>query len=739
MNNREHTPHPYGQAYLSPPDPVIAGKYGSWQLIYRVGSCGLAIGGSIRVVTDSDTDWGDPQFIDQHAEDHMTITTSRSSTLASVIEGGYLQRTITITIYQHPMKEDEEIVIHYGDQTQGGPGSRTQTFAEKKRYFKVFVDISGTGTYHEVLNSPFLQVKGGDVSRLSLLAPSITQVGQPFSVTIRALDRFGNPSNTYCGELTFNPMNHTHFQNRKCVLEAKNHGTQRIEGVTIHREGIYRLTLCDEMNGLSCVSNPIRCSNELSSSLFWGDMHGQVKQAEKLTEYFQFARDTSAINFASHQRNDHEISASDWLETIRVVKKFNEPGKFVVFLGYEWSGEPEVGGDHNIIFLDDDQPLRRSGHEMVEDKSDSETDLLHIHDVYTEFRDKNILIIPHVGGRPANLAFHDPQLEPVIEVHSTHGTFEWFLTEAIERGYHVGFIAGSDDYKLRLGGAYPGIGDRRFVRGGLTAVYAPQLTRNAIFNAIKARRCYGTTGARIILKTWVGHYRMGDEYTTSSPPKIGVTVCGTAPLDKVELFRGLQKIYEFPLQTDAQPSQWIQIMWEGASRKSSYSGVLWEGTLTIAPGIIVSPTFMPLDRGDEFYQINEQSINWHTFTCGDRDGLCFKTETEDAELNLHCRSIPLGSIKLGTNRRISAPLHQVDKTMLQTRVKDLTLEPMIIQIGPVDRRLILKRVPQNCNPRDVTFTFLDSHFQSGINAYWVRVTQLDGEMAWSSPIFLKKP
>lgn len=736
MNNQGQNSDSQGQAYITPPDPVIAGTYGSWRLVYRVGSRGIAIGGSIRVVTDSDTDWGDPQFMDQHAEDYMTITTSSPSTLATVIEGGYLQRTLTITIYQNPMKEGETIVIHYGDQTQGGPGSRTQTFAEKKRIFRVFVDTSGTGTYYEVVNSPFLQIQGGDAKQLSLIAPSIVQVGHPFSVIIRALDNFGNPSTTYRGKLTLSLGNHIQFQNRNCIIEPKNSGIQKIEGVTITQDGIYRLKLHDETNELTCLSNPILCSNE-SSSLFWGDLHGQVKQAKKLSEYFQFARDTSVINFASHQRNDHEISTSDWLETRRIVKKYNEPGKFVVFLGYEWSGEPAVGGDHNIIFLNDDQPIRRSGHEMVDDKSDSDSDLLHIQDVYTEFRGQNVLIIPHVGGRPANLAFHNPQLEPVIEVHSTHGTFEWFLTEAMERGYHVGIVAGSDDYKLRLGGAYPGIGDRRFVRGGLTAVYAPQLTRDAIFNAIRAKRCYGTTGARIILKTWAGCHYMGDEFTTSTPPKIGAIVCGTAPIEKVELFRGLQKIYELPPSKNARPSPRIQIQWEGASRKSSYSGVLWKGTITIAPGTIVAPTFLPLDRGDEFYQINKHSISWHTFTCGDRDGFSFRTETEDAELQLHCQSIPLGSIKLGTNRRISAPLHQVDKTTLQVQVKDLTLEPMIIQIGPENRRLILKRMPQNINPQDVTFTFLDSNFPSGINAYWIRVTQIDGEMAWSSPIFIK--
>ena len=56
--------------------------------------------------------------------------------------------------------------------------------------------------------------------------------------------------------------------------------------------------------------------------------------------------------------------------------------------------------------------------------------------------------MPHVGGRYANLEWHDPRLEPVIEVYSEWGEFEWFLNEALERGYQVGFAAAIDQGRL---------------------------------------------------------------------------------------------------------------------------------------------------------------------------------------------------------------------------------------------------------------------------------------------------
>ena len=53
-----------GTARMVQSKPVVAGEFGTWQLVYTVGPAGLATGGSVRIVTDSDTDWGWPQVAD---------------------------------------------------------------------------------------------------------------------------------------------------------------------------------------------------------------------------------------------------------------------------------------------------------------------------------------------------------------------------------------------------------------------------------------------------------------------------------------------------------------------------------------------------------------------------------------------------------------------------------------------------------------------------------------------------
>ena len=53
-----------GTARMVQSKPVVAGEFGTWQLVYTVGPAGLATGGAVRIVTDSDTDWGWPQVAD---------------------------------------------------------------------------------------------------------------------------------------------------------------------------------------------------------------------------------------------------------------------------------------------------------------------------------------------------------------------------------------------------------------------------------------------------------------------------------------------------------------------------------------------------------------------------------------------------------------------------------------------------------------------------------------------------
>jgi hypothetical protein len=729
-----------GSASISPSAPVEAGSLGCWRLTYVIGKRGIKEGGGIIVSTDSDTDWGESQFQKPKRENFTTISTTGKSNLSCVLTGGYLRQKLKIHVHGCSLVEGDEVCVVFGNGVGGCPGSRVQTFAEERRYFRVSVDVLGDGRFIELSDHPFLRVVGGSVDSLSVIVPSQVVLGEVCRVVVRALDRFGNPSCSYSAVVRFVEGREFLSLPEEVVFGSTDMGGLWLDGVVVKKVGLCRVVMEDD-EGRVGYSNPILCLRLVDDNvcsrfrLFWGDLHGQVKLAEKIDEYFRFARDVSGVDFASHQRNDHEVSSEDWMVTKRVVKEVNKPGRFVAFLGFEWSGQHEVGGDHNVYFLDDDEPIRRSGHEMVEDKSDVDTDLTHIKDVYALYREKRVFIIPHVGGRPANIDFHDPSLEPVVEIHSTHGTFEWFLRDVLRKGYRVGFVAGSDDYKLRLGGAYPGVGDRRFVRGGLVAVYAKDLSREGVYEALKSRRCYGTTGERIILKVYADNHFMGSEYVTKGFPEIRVKVFGTCGLESVELYRGLEKIYDYPLVNEGEASSVVKVVWMGSSREWPYSGVLWEGELRVDSGSLSDFNPMPLDRGDEcFFDVSDSGFKWRSYTCGGRDGASFKVDNEEAKINITCRSIPTVSA-LG---KVCSPMSQFENSIFSYYVKDISLEPMIVDVGSVGRHVTVQRFPEDVLSKEVDFRFVDEEVRVGVNPYWVRVVQSDGGTAWSSPIYVNR-
>ena len=118
--------------------------------------------------------------------------------------------------------------------------------------------------------------------------------------------------------------------------------------------------------------------------------------------------------------------------------------------------------------------------------------------LFAKLRGKDCVVVAHVGGRYADIKFaHDP-METAVEVHSAWGTFEWILRDAFEKNYRVGIVANSDGHKGRPGACYPGASFFGSY-GGLTCFLAERLDRDAIFESMRRRRHYATTGNRAFL------------------------------------------------------------------------------------------------------------------------------------------------------------------------------------------------------------------------------------------------
>lgn len=728
-----------GIASLEPSGKTVAGIQGTWRLTYTTGVGGIADGGSLKIYTESDTDWGVPQLLDPKQAEYMTVAGPPGVLLDVVVEE---IKSLCLRVRGRALRSGETVAVTYGDRSGGGPGSRAQTFMEAKRYFWIAVDATGDGTFTTLPDSPYLTIVGGEAVRLFAVAPSTVVAGEEFRLLIRAEDKWGNPAYAYEAALTVGGDGiEIPIVEQSVAFQANDHGVRAIEGCRIRAPGTFRIQVKDESLGMVARSNPIICvEREPEFKLYWADPHGgQVAHAEKIPGFFRFARDVAALDFVGYQRNDHMVSTEDWRLQQEAEAKFSDPGRFVPIPGFEWSPDTGRGGHHNVYFRRHNQPIRRNSHAQVDDKSDADADLTHVRDLYHAYRHGDVLITPHVGGAHADLTYHEPTLEPAIEITSTHGSFEWFLQEALQRQYSLGFVGGSDSHTGRPGTDAPGFQPRRYAKAGLTGIYAAELTLEAFFEALKARRCYATTGARIAVHVAGDGHAMGAAYATSAPPTLSVSVTGTAPLEQVELFRGLEQVYVHAIKAEPDPKR-VRVIWQGASRKSSYSGVVWEGTASLAGSRLKSAETIRFDSPRSYLSnVTDHSLEWYSVACGYSSGVILNLKDGDGtELELAVRTSLISRPSFGAYGKPGPQIlayAPAESVAVHTPLERLKAGPQEYELGALDRKVTVSFAPQDA-PESAVFAFTDPNPQPGVNPYWVRVTQCDMEMAWTSPVFV---
>jgi hypothetical protein len=365
--------------------------------------------------------------------------------------------------------------------------------------------------------------------------------------------------------------------------------------------------------------------------------------------------------------------------------------------------------------------LRRCSHEFIRDRSDADTDLRHVEDVYRHYHGSETLVAVHVGGRTADLAWHDATLDRLLEVHSTHATSEWFLFDALRRGYRMGVVAGSDGVDGRPGNSHPGHMAVRNVRGGLTAILADELSRESVWRALKQRRCYATTGERIVLDFRAGDLRMGDVATLAGPPPpFEVRIEGTAPIERVDFFRGVDCIGSVDrFESAGEASSFVRIAWRGASAQGNWqrARMSWDGELRIAGARILDVQDYAFDTPDEGVREHDaRRVAWRSVTAGDWDGVVLELDRpEAAELTF-----------------VSAPMN------VRTRLDAVGIAGRRFEARNPERCVEIRPLPRTMPSRSFAGTFVDASPVAGSHAYWVRVRQADGAYAWSTPIFVDR-
>jgi hypothetical protein len=286
-------------------------------------------------------------------------------------------------------------------------------------------------------------------------------------------------------------------------------------------------------------------------NIYFGDLHTHSSvsndciEREKLgitpAGMYRYGKEVARLDFMAvtdhHQPWDIErnkIGEENWNTIKAAAEELNKEGEFITFPGFEFRcnrGDTAVIVNENLEYNRMDIP-----------------EIKDIRDLWNHFKGIDYITIPHfhnLGGLGEGEWFECPYegVETVLEIYSCHGSYErkdalekhiseikgsrqdrygeYFLKE----GYKYGFVCNSDGHK-----GHPGV-------NGLTAVYAKELTRDAVLEAIRKRRVYGTTNARIKLLFTINNELMGSVMTDCSSKKIKISLTGEQPFKAVDLIK----------------------------------------------------------------------------------------------------------------------------------------------------------------------------------------------------------
>lgn len=432
--------------------------------------------------------------------------------------------------------------------------------------------------------------------------------------------------------------------------------------------------------------------------------------------------------FAKLQRN--------WEEVRRTVKAYNVPHEFVTFQGFE--AHSSKYGDHHYLSPDDEMPL-------VAGETPEE--------IIAKLSPHRAIAIPHhvgytPGYRGGNWESFNSAISPVIEVHSKHGCgmseqsmYPYYhdmgprdprstVYAALNKGHRFGFV-GSTDHHAGYPGSY---GDGRL------AVLAGEKTREAIWEAILARRTYAVTGDKIACRFKLNGHDMGSE-VQAGQRTLSLDVRGCDQLDKIVVYKNLKpwKIIngEELRRAKAAGEQKYKIKVE-LGWGNNKTGFKWEASASVQGGKLISvetcfrgrsvlaPT--PEMRedpdmnalGNEVVSQSESSVVWNCTS--------FPNPTT---LHPHTSGVIL-EVAGHADTRIEV---RANGKTITAAIGELLAGGQSVHLHPYNSEAIFvhRAVPEELYSFHGQWE--DSAAEAPCDVYHAEIRQMNGQCAWISPIY----
>jgi hypothetical protein len=447
--------------------------------------------------------------------------------------------------------------------------------------------------------------------------------------------------------------------------------------------------------------------------------------------------DARLAEVVAYHEMGFERTAQAWDMVQQRVQEAYEPGRFVTFLGHEWHSL--TYGDHNIYYKEPPGEILQAA------------DLPELKKMLAARRaqGRDVMLLPHhigyrQGYRGINWSTFSNEFSPVVEIYSMHGASEsadapypYLHTMGprdqqstyhygLSQGHVVGVMASTDHHS-----AHPG----SYGHGRL-AVWAPELTRDAIWDAIYARRTYALTGDRIGLAFALNGEPMGAVAPAATQRQIEIAVEGGAAIDYVELLHNNRVLHHYSLRPSgfdpyAGPLKvHVEVGWGEKGEDVS-----WDVALLVEGGELhsVEPRF----RGHEIVAPQVEDEASYAFSSWEQAG---------NRVSFRSRTWGNATTTTASTQGVSLTLSGGPQTLIRGcfngKEEEVTLAELVAgpRGGYLGGFLTPAYALQRAVPRaEYMMEIATTHEVQSSRRDWytVRVRQRNGQWAWSSPIWVE--
>jgi hypothetical protein len=247
-------------------------------------------------------------------------------------------------------------------------------------------------------------------------------------------------------------------------------------------------------------------------NIYFGDLHvhtsrehtpdgfGVEFSRQIAEEANRYARDEIGHDFVAITNHDYLLEDWMWGVQKEVADDYTQNGVFISFPAYEHTNSRWCAKFKNPPVPDwRNEP--QWGHRNVYYRSTSDASLLRCNDHDYDTPEELFLALPEpslvttvphhtsAASHPFDWTTIDWSYDRSVEIIQMRGSFEEDVVQnGRNRGHILGVVGGGDNHH-GLAGAYEGI----------TAISAPALTRDALFDGLAGRRTYATTRGDVLL------------------------------------------------------------------------------------------------------------------------------------------------------------------------------------------------------------------------------------------------